>query len=146
MPSSPEALPLAYAVESHTGTGDAGTELRRATWTSVHCLERCENEARARRGAPLLPYSGEPARDRELWIVTDECEVQQVGYCDDTRAWTGRDEWRRTDGESGGWDASQIIGWADDYAVAEAAAQAAMPAFLAECEAFKATFAKASGQ
>lgn len=94
---------------------DAGTELRRALAPTIHSMQVSENNARRMRGAAPLPFSGDPARDRELWIVTLEDGVRQVRFCDQTKLYTGEEVWSRTDGESGSWEASDIIGWADDY-------------------------------
>lgn len=65
-----------------------------------------------------LPY------DREIWIVTDQGDAHQVQYSSDAEYWTGREEWGRTDGESGTWDRTEIIGWSDDHATADRHAQA----------------------
>jgi hypothetical protein len=63
-------------------------------------------------------------RDREFWIVTDEWDVREVAYSDEHMLYTGRETYCRTDGESGSWEPSEILGWSDDHAEAERAAAA----------------------
>lgn len=58
--------------------------------------------------------SGEPPKDEEIYVVTEDGYFQ-VQWNYDAKFWTGRDEWYRTDGEVGSWSADEILGWTDDY-------------------------------
>jgi hypothetical protein len=62
----------------------------------------------------------EPPRDGCVFIVTEDAQLHEVRFCDQTKLYTGEEVWARTDGESGSWEASEIVGWSRDYESASA--------------------------
>ena len=69
-----------------------------------------------------VPHLTPLPKDGEFYILTDEGEVQEVGYHDTATWWMGKDTWSRNDGEPGWWMADEIVGWSRDHEDIEEAA------------------------
>lgn len=101
-------MAVRYAIDERTGAADRIPLTNPGDWNArIHVANSVGK-----------PYP----RDREFWAITDEGQAVQVSYHTEAFYWTGRDQWGRTDGESGSWEADELVGWSDDQEDAEEAA------------------------
>lgn len=77
-----------------------GADVRIAIIDPAHCCDRL--------------HTTPPPKDRMVWIVTEEGEVQWVGHYAEASMYERKDVWSRDDGEPGSWDANEIVGWSRD--------------------------------
>ncbi len=59
--------------------------------------------------------------DKEVYIITDVGDVQEVQFDTEASYWVCKNCWSRNDGESGYWSEDEIVGWSHFRDLAEKA-------------------------